>query len=295
MSRCLIVYFSQGGTTRRVAEAVSTGLRAQGHEVDLHDLEDGPPPAHGRYEILGVGCPAHYYRPAIVVSDYLENLPDLSGKPVFTFVLHAAYLGDAGNVVRRLLAEKGGKELGYARFRGAGHFLGYLKHGYRFSPADPNSDAIARAERFGGELAARLARETHVLAAHDPPPPAVYQLERFLTGRFFIRHLYSKLFRVDGNKCSHCTLCMKGCPTRNIREDHKGRRVWGRECILCFACEMNCPREAISSPMTWSMFWPFMVYNTWSAARDPAIEHVRVVHANGRTTVLPAPQRRDGD
>lgn len=293
MSTCLIVYFSQGGRTRQIAEAVSKGLRAQGHTVALHDLKEGPPPDHARYDVLGIGCPAHYYRPAIIVSDYLETLPELSGKPVFTFVLHAAYLGDAGNAIRRALEEKGGKELGYARFRGAGHFLGYLKRGYQFSPTDPAPEAIAQAERFGGELSARLVGWAHVLAAHDPPPAAVYRLERFLTGRFLIRHLYSRLFRVDEEKCSRCTRCMKACPTRNISEDPAGRRVWGRECILCFACEMNCPKGAISAPVTWSMFWPFMAYNTWSAARDPAIEHVRVVHANGRTTVVPAREGSD--
>lgn len=292
MSRCLIVYFSQGGTTRQVAGAVSRGLSARGHEVDLHDLKDGPPPDHRGYDVLGIGCPTHYYRPAIIVSDYLEGLPELSGKLVFTFVLHAAYLGDAGNIVRLVIEKKGGKELGYARFRGAGLFLGYLKHGYQFSPAHPDSDAIARAERFGGELAARLGGETHVPAAYDPPPPVVYRLERFLTGRFLIRHGYSRLFRVDEKKCSHCASCMKSCPTRNISEDHEGRRVWGRDCILCFACELKCPKEAISSTVTWTMFWPLMVYNTWSAARDPAIEHVRVVHANGRTTVVRTREQR---
>ncbi len=197
MSRCLIVFFSQGGTTKRVAQAVSKGLSAHGHEVDLHDLSDGPPPDHGRYDVLGIGCPAHYYRPAIIVCDYLATLSGLSGKPVFTFVLYAAYVGDAGNVVRGALEAKGGNELGYARFRGAGRFLGYLRHGYQFSPADPSSDAIAEAERFGGDLAERLAGSTHVPAAHDPSPPAVYRLERFLTSRFFIRQVYSRLFRVD--------------------------------------------------------------------------------------------------
>jgi Pyruvate/2-oxoacid:ferredoxin oxidoreductase delta subunit len=183
--------------------------------------------------------------------------------------------------------------LGYAHFRGAAQFLGYLKHGYQFSPAHPDSDAIAQAERFGGQLSARLAGMAGALPPHDPPPPFVYRVERFLTGRFFIRHLYSRLFRVDEEKCSRCTLCMKACPTRNVSEDHEGRRVWGRDCILCFACEMNCPREAISSRATWSMFWPFMVYNARSAASDPAIEHVRVVHANGRTTMVPTKERGD--
>jgi flavodoxin/NAD-dependent dihydropyrimidine dehydrogenase PreA subunit len=276
MSTCLIVYFSQGGTTRRVAESISSGLRAQGLTVDLHDLRDGNPPRLDGYDVLGIGCPAHYYRPAIVVSDYLEALPGLSGKPVFTFVLHAAYLGDAGNDVRHALERKGGRELGYARFRGAGLFLGYLRHGYLFSPDNPGAEAIARAERFGGELAARLAGAAWDPAPPDPPPPAVYRLERFLTGRLLVRHVYSRLFRLDETRCHHCGLCQKSCPTRNISEDGEGRRAWGRDCILCFACEKSCPRGAISAPVTWALFWPFMVFNTRSAARDPGIGHVRL-------------------
>ena len=84
MSRCLIVYFSQGNTTRTIAEAIANGLRAGNHDVDLHNLKDGPPPDQAKYDVLGIGCPAQYYRPAIIVSDYLDSLPGLTGKSVFT-------------------------------------------------------------------------------------------------------------------------------------------------------------------------------------------------------------------
>jgi flavodoxin/NAD-dependent dihydropyrimidine dehydrogenase PreA subunit len=286
MSKCLIVYYSQSGSTKTITEAVARGLRAQAHDVDLHDLKDGPAPDPAKYDLLGIGCPAHYYRPAIIVSDYLATLPQLSGKPVFTFVLHAAYLGDTGNLVRRELERRGGRELGYARYRGEGHFLGYLKHGYQLSPHSPKPDAIAEAERFGRDVAERLAGKPHARADYDSPTPFIYRLERFLSNRLFIRHLYSRLFGVNESKCAACGLCRSRCPTRNIREDDQGRPVWGRDCILCFACEAKCPNEAIASPVTWFMFWPFMVYNTRTAAADPAIEHARVTHRRGRTTVV---------
>lgn len=286
MARALIVFFSQGGTTRRVAEAISKGLRGAGHAVDLHDLQQAPPPDPAGYDLLGIGCPAHYYRPALVVSDYVAGLPALAGKPVFSFVLHAAHPGDAGSRLRRALGAKGGRELGYARFRGQGRFLGYLRLGYQFSPADPVAGAIAQAERFGEVIAERLGGAAFAPDAMDPPTPIVYRLERFLTGPFLIRHLYSRLFRVDPAKCGRCTRCMKACPTGNIREDPDGQRTWGRDCTLCFACEADCPKGAISAPITWALFWPFMVYNTRVAAADPSIEHRRVVHANGRTSEL---------
>ena len=34
MAKSLIVYFSQGGTTTKVAESIATGLRSEGYEVD---------------------------------------------------------------------------------------------------------------------------------------------------------------------------------------------------------------------------------------------------------------------
>ncbi len=44
MSKSLIVYFSQGGTTARVAESIATGLRAAEWQADLCNLKDEQPP-----------------------------------------------------------------------------------------------------------------------------------------------------------------------------------------------------------------------------------------------------------
>ncbi len=288
MYRCLIVFFSQGGTTGRIAESIAQGLRAGNHDVELHNLKDGPPPDHSTYDILGIGTPAYYFRPPFIVSDYLNSLHDLSGKPVFVFVLHGSYCGDAGNAVRRALERKGGKETGYARYHGAHSFLGYLKRGYLFSPNHPVPGEIAQAELFGRDVAARCAGKACVKPAYDTPPAMIYRLERFLVNRLFMRQMYSRLLRLNRKKCNACGICVKLCPTRNISEDKKGRPSWGRNCLLCFSCEMKCPQDAIASPLTWLMFWPFMVFNTTRASRDPSLEHIRVSHVRGRTNARTA-------
>ena len=286
MSKCLVVFFSQGGTTQTIADSIAKGLRTSNHEVVLHNLKDGPPPDQVAYDVLGIGCPAHYYRPAIIMSHYLDSLPALSGKPFFVFILHATYPGDAGNTVRRTLERKGGKEVGYARYHGAGIFFGYAKHGYQFSPNHPKNDEIAQAELFGREIAARLAGRGYAKQEYDAQTPAIYRLERFLANRLFIRHLYTRLFRVSRKKCNACGLCVKRCPMNNIAQDESGRPVWGRNCIGCFACEMNCPKDAIGSPVVWFLFWPFIAYNVRTAAADPTLDHARVKHANGRMSVV---------
>jgi NAD-dependent dihydropyrimidine dehydrogenase PreA subunit len=179
-------------------------------------------------------------------------------------------------MVRRALEAKGGREVGYARYHGAGIFLGYAKHGYQFSPNHPRYD----------EIAARLAGRVYAKQEYDAQTPAIYRLERFLTNRLFIRHLYTRLFLVNKKKCNACGLCMKLCPMKNIAQDRNGRPVWGRNCIGCYACEMRCPKDAIGSPVVWFLFWPFIAYNVRTAAADPALDQARVRHANGRMSII---------
>jgi Pyruvate/2-oxoacid:ferredoxin oxidoreductase delta subunit len=106
--------------------------------------------------------------------------------------------------------------------------------------------------------------------------------ERFATNHWLARQVFSRLFTVDA-RCTACGRCMDLCPTGNITADGEGRPVWGRDCLLCLTCEMKCPQEAITSPASWPLFRPAMVYNVRHALRDPALDHVRVVHSRGRT------------
>lgn len=286
MSKCLLVYYSQGGTTSRTAESIAKGLRASGHVVVLHNLKDGPAPGPNSYDFLGVGTPAYYFRPPFIVTDHLAGLPNLSGKTFFVFVVYGADLGDAGNIVRRVLESKGGREIGYSRYFGADTFLGYLKRGALFSPNHPKPDEIAQAELFGGEIAACLNGKEYRKPAYDGPTHSVFRVERSLTNRLFVKQFYSRMFSVDRKKCTSCGLCSKLCPMRNISEDKNGHPVWGRNCVLCFSCEMKCPKDAINSPVTWFLFRPFMIYNIWRTKRDPRVEFARVEQGQGKTRIV---------
>lgn len=283
MPRALLVYFSQGGTTTRVAERIAVGLRATGYRVDLCNLKDGRPPEAAGYDLLGVGSPVYYFRPPFKVMDYVNALPDLVGLPAFVFLMHGTYRWDAGNQLRRVLAGRGTREVGYLHCRGADYFLGYLKLGYLFSPDHPTPEELARAERFGQKVAARAAGKKCPRAEDDPSPEARYRLERLLVSRWLVRQLYSRLFRVDAKRCSGCGLCIKMCPTRNITEGKGGRPVWGRECLLCLTCERKCPKDAVTSPVSWPLFRPFLIYNVHHASHDPSLDYARVTHRRGVT------------
>lgn len=283
MSKILIAYFSQGGTTARVAESVANGLRPAGHHVDLRNIKDRQPPSLDGYDLLGIGSPTYYFRPPFNVMDYVNGLANLGGLSTFVFVLHGTYQGDTGNIIRRALSQKGSQEIGYFRCYGADYFLPYLKEGYLFSPDHPTAEELARAEEFGRQIAGRIAGQDYSTPNADPSPAIVYRLERFLVNRWLTRQVYSRLFTVDKKTCTTCDLCVEACPTGNLNVDKEGYPVWDRDCLLCLTCELQCAEDAITSPVSWPLFRPFMVYNVRRASRDPSLNHVRVKHGQGIT------------
>jgi Pyruvate/2-oxoacid:ferredoxin oxidoreductase delta subunit/flavodoxin len=240
-------------------------------------------PGFENYDLIGIGTPTYYYHPPFNVMKFVNNLPTFKELPVFVFVLHGTYLGDAGNVMRQTLTQKGTKEMGYFHCYGADFFLGYLKEGYLFSPDHPTTEELTQAEEFGRNVACRMAGQEYIKPEDDPEPAIMYRLERFLLSRWLVRRVYRRLFRVNRERCTACGLCMTQCPTGNITENKEGRPVWGRSCLLCLNCEMKCPQDAITSPVSWPLFRPGMMYNVHYASQDPSIDHVRVGHSRGRT------------
>jgi flavodoxin len=55
MKKGLIIFFSQKGSNMRVADAVGTGLRKDGHQVKLWNLREGRPSDPRDYDFFGVG------------------------------------------------------------------------------------------------------------------------------------------------------------------------------------------------------------------------------------------------
>lgn len=140
MKKALIAYFSQGGATRLISEQILKGIKDKQFRVDLYDIAAGQPPDINNYDMIGIGSPAYIYRPPFNVLEYIKNLPDLDGLPFFIFVLYGTKPGTTGDSLRNGLSLKSVKEIGYAKFKGADFYLGYLQRGFLFSPDNPNKD-----------------------------------------------------------------------------------------------------------------------------------------------------------
>ena len=63
MKKALVAFFSQGGTTEKIATEISKGLSDKGYAADLYSITDkSSPPNVKDYDLIGVGCPAYIAR-----------------------------------------------------------------------------------------------------------------------------------------------------------------------------------------------------------------------------------------
>jgi len=284
MPKCLIAYFSQGGSTALVADSIAAGLRSAGYQIDTCNIKNTVPPPLKGYDLFGIGLPTYYYRPPFNVLDYVQSLPKLTSLPVFVFVLSGGMKGDAGNNIRQILAHKGAKDAGYFSCLGADYYLGFLLEGYLLTTGHPTQEELSQAEDFGCRIAERTAKKEFISQPYDSALPLMmYRLQRLMTCRLFVRLLCSRLFSVKREKCNSCGVCMKVCPVGNIRADKTGKPVWGRNCTLCFYCDMKCPQEAIISPARSKLlFRPSHIYNLRRVLKDSAVSYARAIVKAGR-------------
>ncbi len=287
MKKALIAYFSQGGTTKTIAQKIADGLSESGILADLHDITSPLPDLEG-YDLLGVGSPVYVFRPPFNVMEFIELLPPLNNLPFFVFLMYGKVTGTAGNILRNALYQKGGSEIGYSKFKGADRFLGYLKRGILFSPDNPTDDERRKAETFGKGLVDKLKdKTTYMPPAMDSPPGIVYKIEDLLTKKFLVQYTYTYLFRADKNQCNACGICEKVCPNKNIHLTEKGLPKWGRNCIGCLYCQMKCPKDTISSFVDLPVMSPFISYNIAQGIKRPDVDHVKVTHIKGKTKRIP--------
>lgn len=288
-SRTLIVYFSQAGSTRKVAHAIADGLRRQGHQVDLHHLLDGSPPPLDGYDALGVGFPVYFWRPPFPIGDYLDALPRLSGLPYFVFAQSAGLEGDAAAIARRILAGKGGREVGVFRAMGPDHNLGVLRRGRLLAADHPTTAELAAANTFGIDVARRVAGAEYTKPSAERPPTPLFRVVRFAMNRWFTKHLFSRGFSVRADLCTSCGTCTDVCPTANITPDEHGRPVWGRDCLVCGFCDLRCPVEAVRSPLRWHLLTPLVALGERAALANPLTGFAPITIAQGQVVRLDRP------
>ncbi len=237
-----LIYFSQTGNTRKVAEAIADGFREAGHAVRTIPLMGVKDAIHA--DLLGVGTPCFSSQAPTPVKNFLRALPPLDGRRAFVFATSGGAPGRVLYDLTSLLRSKGADVVG-----------GFLAHGTTCHPAPclngrmpgrPNADDLARAWHFAVTVSEHVSAgragpvaESRVDALR--PGWGFYDFAALMSRDPLVR-LVLPAPRLEAARCNRCRWCVSECPMGNIAL--QPYPVFGRRCIRCYRCLTGCPQKA---------------------------------------------------
>ena len=122
--KILIVYYSQSGNTRKVANLLSEKLSTLGHHVKIRNALTAKIEEIEEVDLLLIGTPVHGYilfgqHPAQEVQDFLESrLPeDLSGKFLIVFATYLFWAGSVFKQIQKKITNNKGQEMALIAMR----------------------------------------------------------------------------------------------------------------------------------------------------------------------------------
>jgi len=239
-----LVYFSQTGNTRKVAEVMAAAFRDLGHSARTVPLNNATPEDAVASELLGVGSPCFTGQAPTPIKSFLRSLPSLKDRSSFVFATSGGAPGKVLHDLAHPLRRKGADVIGGTLIRGecfhpAPCFTGRY-------PGRPDPDDLARARRFALDVA------EHLSAGNDGPVAGsrhdalkrgwgLYDFEGMFVLDPLLRLVLPKP-KLNRLKCDKCQWCAYECPSGNVTMDPYPK-IGGR-CIRCYRCLTGCPQGA---------------------------------------------------
>jgi flavodoxin/ferredoxin len=258
----LLVYFSQTGNTRKVAETMAEAFRDKGHTVRSLSIKEALPEDIKGCEVMGIGTPCFESQAPTPVKNFLRALPPLYGKPAFVFATSGGMPGRVLYDLTSIIQKKGASVLAGFMGRGTVHHPAPCIMGRM--PGRPNQEDLGRARLFAESLL------KHLQTAQFGPMPegrkdaltlqvGFYELVALIAQPFLLRILLPKP-KIDQALCNQCGICDQECPMQSITLNPYP--VLDGRCIRCYHCQNICPQTAISSSWLLGNIVIFSLYNT---------------------------------
>ena len=166
--KSLIVYSSQTGNTRKIAQCIHDGMVTGGVENELKPVAEVNSNRLADYDLIGIGAPVFYYKEPFNVRDFLQSLPLLNGQHWFVFCTHANVIGNYFPSVAEKLNGKGAKVIGYHNSYANLTVPYYPKPSY--TSGHPDDQDFERAINFGRTIVEKSIRIRQKEDADLPAP-----------------------------------------------------------------------------------------------------------------------------
>ncbi|MGQ9720710.1 MAG: EFR1 family ferrodoxin [Candidatus Jordarchaeum sp.] len=244
--KTLIIYFSQSGNTRKVAECIRNGVVDVTGQCDITDINNVDTSALQNYNLVGLGCPTHYYKEPFNVREFIDGLPELRNRQWFLFCTHGSIIANTFPSMAERLKKKGIMVMGYHDTY-ADSKMPYLPYP-TLTTGHPDSLDLEEARSFGREVAERSQRITEGDTSLIPEPEPVSE-EWVREAEMYSLELLERIsphLSINMDKCTLCHACQDNCPVKGIDIEADPPRIQ-TPCIYCFFCWKVCPTLAIEA------------------------------------------------
>jgi len=251
--KSIVIYYSQTGNTKKIANAISKGITNTVGTCDLVTIKQIKPEDLENYDLVGIGSPVWCGGEPPNVRKFIESLPNQNGKHLFLFCTHGVMPEHFFPTVVRRLKLKGFTIIGMKDWFGDALFqvapYPYYTHGH------PDEVDLKEAEAFGREIVEISKRiKSGEINLIPPIPPYVFSPQLWVLTEFYRsgRNPHGRLtYNPDLCNYPKCTLCVDNCLMEYIDFSKTPRKFGsnGTECDMwlgCTFCEMICPTGAIS-------------------------------------------------
>jgi NADPH-dependent glutamate synthase beta subunit-like oxidoreductase/flavodoxin/NAD-dependent dihydropyrimidine dehydrogenase PreA subunit len=239
--KSIVIYFSQTGSTKKIAEAIYSGIKSATGQCEITTLREINVGRLVEFDLIGLGCPTWELRMPANFRAFEESMPALEGKHCFLFTTHGMDRGMVFRDMGEVLLQKGLIVIGYRSWYGAGQMPTIPKP--YFTDGHPDSFDLKEAADFGKEMVERSLRVSQgekglipdILSMKErlfPPEPAVE-------------------LKFNKEKCRYpiCRLCVDNCPVEDCINLSQHPVVFAKKekCLNCYFCWKICPNGAIEA------------------------------------------------
>jgi flavodoxin/ferredoxin len=238
-----IVYFSQTGNTRKVAEAIAEEFEQAGHDTACFSIKDAASENLKKFDLIGLGTPTFESHAPTPVKDYIQSLPMLSGRRSFVF---ATCGGASGNVlfdIAKRLKGKGSEVIGELLVIGEVHHPAPCIVGK--SPGRPNLEDLNNAKRFASAMIQGMGSPHERGFNGLKSKKGFYNLIGWIASSDRLVRFLEPKPKLQQSNCNQCQLCVRECPMDNI--SMIPYPVLGSKCIRCYRCLNVCENKALSA------------------------------------------------
>jgi len=256
-----MIYFSQTGNTRKVAEAMAGAFQEAEHSARTVSLKKATPEDATKGDLLGVGTPCFVNHAPTPVKEFLRTLPPLNDRRAFVFATSGGAPGRVLYDLTCLLRSKGADVVGGFMARGECYHPAPSIIG-RF-PGRPNAEDLARARCFARAVAEHVSAGCSGLLPESRPDAlkpgwGFYDLVALTISDASMRFLMPEP-KPDSARCDQCQWCVYECPMDNITL--QPYPVLGNQCIRCYRCLTGCPQKAFDADLWFSNLVVLSLYN----------------------------------